>query len=124
MRPEILDILSQREGSIDNEILSKYLSGKLDDMARHEVENRLLQGGNFEEDALEGWHKAAHTPVLIKHADEINRKLLQQLHSGGTLRKRKAIRDFPLLWWVIGFVIILTIIAWAFIYYLGNQADY
>ena len=120
MHPKLLDILTQKEGAIDNDMLAKYLSGKLDEESRHEIEKQLMQGGTLEEDAWEGWHQAGNPPNLIKQAEELNKHLQQQLHPANARRKRKAIRDFPLSWWMYGLVIILVIIAWVIIKFLGN----
>ncbi|MCU0402925.1 MAG: hypothetical protein MUE99_00115 [Chitinophagaceae bacterium] len=118
MRHKLLDILTRKEGPIDNEALAKYLSEKLDEEARHEVEKQLMEGSEFEDDAWEGWQYAGKGPNLLKHAEDINKKLQQQLHPAQSKRKRKAIKDFPLGWWVYGLIIILVIVAWALISYL------
>jgi hypothetical protein len=120
MRTKLFDILTQKEGPIDNDALAKYLSGKMEEEAKHEVEKQLMHGGNMEEDAWEGWQQASNNRTLLSHADEINRRLAQQLHPANSKRKRKAIKDFPLAWWIYGLVIILAIIAWGIIYYIAK----
>jgi anti-sigma factor RsiW len=120
MRPELLDILSRKQVGIDNETLEKYLSGQLNDEARHQVEKILQDGDTLEEEAWDGWQNASNPANLINHAEDINRRLLQQLHPANAKRKRRAIKEFPLSWWVYGLVIILALIAWGIIHFLSK----
>ncbi len=120
MHPELLDILSQKHAGVDPKTLEKYLSGHLDDETRHQVEKILQEGDSFENEAWEGWQHASTPQNLMKHADEINRHLQQQLEPANTKRKRKAIKEFPLSWWMYGLVFILIFIAWGIIHYLSS----
>ena len=41
MHPKLYEILTHKEGSLDNEMLAKYLSGELDDADRNALEKQF-----------------------------------------------------------------------------------
>jgi hypothetical protein len=118
MDPKIIEILSRQEGTIPNDQLAKYLSGKMDEDARHEIEKILEQGDNMEQDAWEGWQQAAAVKILL-HADEVNRHIEKTLSANPKKKRKKTIDSMPIIWILSGFILILILIAWAIIRYLA-----
>jgi anti-sigma factor RsiW len=114
MHPKLYEILTHKEGSLDNEMLAKYLSGELDDAARNALEKQLQAGNEMEQDAWEGWQQAGSNKVL-DHANEINKHLERQLNPASGRKRKRPIKDLPVLWLVFGLVIIILLVAWAII---------
>jgi anti-sigma factor RsiW len=116
MNPKIIDILSQNESTVSNDELAKYLSGKLDEKARHEVEMILEQGDEMEHDAWEGWQQAASGKVLL-HAEAVNRHIEKELASPQKRIRKKPLENLPITWILFTFILIIVLIAWAIIRY-------
>lgn len=114
MDPKIIEILSRQEGTIPNDQLAKYLSGKLDEDARHEVEKILEQGDNMEQDAWEGWQQAAAGKLLL-HAEEVNRHIEKTLSTSQKRKRKRPLDNLPIVWVLSGFILILILIAWVII---------
>lgn len=120
MRPELLDILKRKHAGIDNIMLEKYLSGQLSDDARHQFEKVLQEGGELEENAWDGWEQAPNKKALLKHAQEINARLQQQLSPSQKVKRKKPIKELSITWWVFGLILVLIFIAWAIIKHLAG----
>ncbi len=112
MHPNLLDILSNQEVPIDNKLLADYLSGNLNDAERHALEKKLMEGEALEQDAMDGWQQAGPNVDMLRHAEEINRKLQKQLHPPPARKRKKIITDLPVMWLVFGLLFALVVIAW------------
>lgn len=121
MKPDLLHILQEGKPlGIDDAQLAAYLSNQLDEAARHEVEQQLLQAGALEEDAWEGWQQAPNAAALLQHAADINAHLQQQLQAKPKRPRKKSIKALPWLGWLLAFLLALVLLGWWIIYLLAD----
>lgn len=119
MKPELLQILQNGQPlGIDEARLSAYLSNQLDEAARQEVEQQLMEAGALEQDAWEGWQEAPNSEELLQQAASINAHLQQQLHPTPKRPRKKPIQHLPWIWWLIGFLLVLVLLAWFVVHQL------
>jgi len=109
MKPNLLDILSHQEVPIDSKKLNEYLTGKMDSENEHAIEKEMMQSSELESDAWDGWQQASHKKNILRDAEDINRKLAQQLQPATKRTPRKPIREMPLNWWLLGLLLVLLV---------------
>ncbi len=112
MKPNLLDILSHQEVPIDSKKLNEYLTGNMDPETEHALEKDLMHASELESDAWDGWQEVSKKKNILTNAEDIHKKLNQQLQPSAKRTPRKAIKDLPLNWWLIGLVLILLIAAY------------
>jgi len=69
MNNDLLNILGNSNKDIDNQKLMDYLSGKLSDQEKHEVEMWMVDN-DFENEALEGLQQMSGNKKLEGYVDE------------------------------------------------------
>lgn len=112
MHEDLLNILSDSNKDIDNQKLMDYISGKLSDEQKHEVEKWMIDNPFFNE-AIEGLQLAGSEKKVQKNVEELNRQLRKYLQQ----KKRKRGRDFfPVNTWT--YIAIVLILAIAVLVYL------
>ena len=111
MNNDLLNILSNSNKDIDNQKLMDYLSGKLSEQEKHEVEVWMVDN-DFENEALEGLQQMAGNKKLEGYVDQLNKELHQYIKQKKDRReKRKIDTSF---WVYTAIVIVLLIIILAY----------
>jgi len=110
MSDDLLNILSQDNKDIDNQKLMDYLAGKLSGTEKYEFEKNLLDS-DLARDAVEGLNKFKNKKNPIEIAEQINRRLHDQLAHKKSIKEKRRIKDLPWLYFTIILLIIIIIIA-------------
>lgn len=104
MSNDLLNILSNSNKDIDNQLLMDYLSGKLSGEDKHAVE-KLMADSEFMNDAVEGLETIPNKKDIQTYVDELNATLHKSLQKKKQRRLKRRLREGP---W--GYVAILLII--------------
>ena len=110
MDEDLLNILSNSNKDIDNQKLMDYLSGKLSEGEKHEIEKEMMDS-EMMNDVLEGLEKFKNknaVPILV---DQLNSNLRKQLNKKKERKFRKRIQDLPWLYLTIILILILILVA-------------
>jgi hypothetical protein len=100
MRNELLDILSAKTTAITNEQLISYLTGKMSDDEKHELEKTMLNSG-MDNDAVEGLEMVASKENLHQYELELNKLLREKL-------QQKKMRRQPAKKLQLNYLLLLT----------------
>jgi hypothetical protein len=112
MREDLLNILSQSNKDIDNQKLMDYISGKLSEEEKHDVEKWMIENPLFNE-AMEGLQHAGDEHIVKSTVDQLNKQLRIYLRQKKRLREK---RTLPVSTWT--YVAVLFILALVVIVYL------
>lgn len=112
MNRDLLNILSNSNKDIDNQKLMDYLTGKLSDEEKHEVE-KALADNDFLNDAAEGLEHFRNQHNLGSYVDQLNKDLHRQLREKKQRREKRKIKDTPWLYFAV--ILILTLIVLAYV---------
>lgn len=112
MTDKLKDILSHLSTEIDQEILLKYLEGKLSDEQKHELEKKML-ASDFTNDAMEGLQEIRNKARILSLVNKLNRDLHKKLEKKKKRRERLRFKDQP--WLYIAIVIILLLIVLSYV---------
>ncbi len=107
MSEDLLNILSDSNKDIDNQKLMDYISGKLSEEAKHEVEQWMIDNPFFDE-AVEGLEQAGDAKKVQSSVDHINKQLLKYLQQR---KKRKEKRQIMFNGWAYVAVVIILLLA-------------
>jgi ATP/maltotriose-dependent transcriptional regulator MalT len=112
MSESLLNILSESNKDIDNQKLMDYLSGRLSEEGKHEVEKWMIDNPFFNE-AVEGLQQAGDEKKVQSSVDQINRQLAHYLQQK---KLRKSKRKLPANPWT--YIAVLVILMLAVLVYL------
>lgn len=107
MRENLLNILSESNKDIDNQKLMDYISGRLNDEEKHEVEKWMIDNPFFSE-AMEGLQAAGDEQKLIANVNSLNAQLRRYLQQKKQRREKKL---FPVSGWTLLAVIFIVTVA-------------
>jgi anti-sigma factor RsiW len=111
MNPNLLNILSNSNKDIDNQKLMDYLSGKLSEQEKHEVE-KWMADNDFSNEALEGLQEFKDRNNLQNYVDQLNKDLNSYLRIKKQRREKRKIKDTPWVYYTIVVLLILMVIAY------------
>lgn len=111
MSDEILNILSDNNPGLDANKIADYLNDKLPPAEKHEVEKAFSEAG-IESDAIEGLQEFKSPKDAIALADQLNKKLQQQLAEKRNQKQSK--KPSNLYWLYLAIILIVVIIVIAF----------
>jgi hypothetical protein len=111
------DILSRLSSEVDQELLLRYLQGKLSDPQKHEIEKQLLKD-EFNEDAAEGLEQFNDKEQLQYMVEMLNRDLKKKTEKKRKRREKMRLKDQPWLYLSVLILICLIVIAYIVIYRL------
>jgi len=114
MNNDLLNILSNSNKDIDNQKLMDYLSGKLSDQEKHEVEMWMVDN-EFENEALEGLQQMAGNKKLDGYVDQLNKELHQYISKKKDRREKRRISNPFWVYFAIAFILIMIILAYVVI---------
>ena len=111
MNPNLLNILSNSNKDIDNQKLMDYLSGKLPENEKNEVEQWMAEN-EFTEEALEGLQQFKQPRDLQAYVDKLHSDLNRQLQQKKTRREKRRIKETPWVLLAVFVVLLLVIMAY------------
>jgi hypothetical protein len=114
MDDDLLNILSNSNKDIDNQKLMDYLSDKLSAEEKHEFEKTLLDS-ELESDAIEGLSQFKNKKDPVDFAEELNRKLQNQLKKKKAAKAKRRLKEMRWLYVAITLIIIFILIAFIII---------
>ena len=114
MDNDLLNILSNGNKDIDNQKLIDYLSGKLNETEKHEVE-KLIADNEFMSDAMEGLQQVRNKSNLPAYVEQLNKELQQQVEKRKIRRLKRRLNEFPWIYFTIILILILCVAAYVVI---------
>lgn len=117
MSDNLKDILSHLSTDIDQEILLRYLKGKLTPGEQHEVEKQL-QENHFEADAVEGLQQVKDEAQLQYLLDQLHRDLKKKTAKKKALREKLRFKEQPVLWIALLLLLLLIVISYFIVHRL------
>lgn len=120
MNNDLLNILSNSNKDIDNQKLMDYLSGKLPEQERHEVEKWLVDN-DFANEAVEGLQDFSGKKNLQVYVDHLNKELNQYIQQKKERREKRRIKEFPWVYVAIVFILVIAVVAYLVIKRLQAQ---
>ncbi len=106
MNPDLLNILSNSNKDIDNQLLMDYLSGKLSGKEKHAVEEWMADN-EFMNDAMEGLESIPDKKNVQVYVEELNRSLQKSLQKRKKRREKMRLKDSP--WTYLAILVILVL---------------
>jgi len=114
MSNDLLNILSNSNKDIDNQKLMDYLSGKLTEQEKHEVE-RWMVDNDFENEAMEGLQDITAKKDLSVYVDQLNKELNQYIQQKKQRRERRRLKDDPWIYLAIFLILVLVVMGYVVI---------
>jgi hypothetical protein len=111
MNNDLLNILSNSNKDIDNQKLMDYLSGKLSEQEKHEVEMWMVDN-DFENEALEGLQQMGGNKKLEGYVDQLNKELHQYIRQKKDRREKRRINNSFWVYVSIAFILIIIILSY------------
>jgi anti-sigma factor RsiW len=120
MNNDLLNILSNSNKDIDNQKLMDYLSGKLPEQERHEVE-KWMADNDFANEAVEGLQDFSGKKNLQVYVDHLNKELNQYIQQKKERREKRRIKENPWVYVAIIFILVIAVVAFLVIKRLQAQ---
>lgn len=120
MNNDLLNILSNSNKDIDNQKLMDYLSGKLPEQERHEVEKWLVDN-DFDNEAVEGLQDFSGKKNLQVYVDSLNKELNKYIQQKKERREKRRIKETPWVYVAIVFILVIVVVAYLVIKRLQAQ---
>jgi anti-sigma factor RsiW len=117
MSNDLLKILSNSNKDIDNQKLMDYLSGKLPEHEKHEVETWMNET-DFANEAVEGLQKFDDKKDLQLYVDQLNKELNKYIEKKKTRRERKRIKESPWVYLTIFLLLLFIVVGYLIIHQL------
>ena len=117
MSNDLLNILSNSNKDIDNQKLMDYLSGKLSEPEKHEVEIWMNEN-DFVNEAVEGLQKFDGKKNLQLYVDQLNKDLNQYIEKKKTRRERKKLKENPWMYLTVFLILLIVVIGYLVIHQL------
>jgi hypothetical protein len=112
MDDDLLNILSNSNKDIDNQKLMDYLSGKLSEDEKHELEKKMIDS-EMMNDVVEGLEQLKNKKDVSSLVEQLNTNLKKQLEKKKSKKKKRQIKDMP--WLYLSIILILLIILISFL---------
>jgi anti-sigma factor RsiW len=117
MSNDLLKILSNSNKDIDNQKIMDYLSGKLPEHEKHEVEVWMSEN-DFASEAVEGLQKFDSKKDLQSYVDQLNKELNSYIEKKKSRRERRRLKENPWLFLAIILLLIFVILGYLVIHQL------
>jgi cytochrome c1 len=118
MNNDLLNILSNSNKDIDNQKLMDYLSGKLSEQEKHEVEMWMVDN-DFENEAMEGLQQMGGNKKLEGYVDQLNKELHHYIKDKKTRREKRQLNTGFWVYVTIAFILIIVVLAYIVITRIG-----
>jgi anti-sigma factor RsiW len=110
MSGNLKDILSNLQTGVDQEILMRYLQGKLSAEEQYEVEKHLVDS-QFEADAVEGLQQMKDNQQMELLLAQLQQDLKKKTSKKKAFQDKLRIKEQPLLWAAILILLLLVVIS-------------
>lgn len=120
MNNDLLNILSNSNKDIDNQKLMDYLSGKLSEQEKHEVEKWMVDN-EFVNEAMEGLQDLSGKKDLNLYVDQLNKELNRYIQKKKDLREKRRFKDNPWVYLAVILVLAIIIVTWFVIRYMTHR---
>ncbi|MCA0395977.1 MAG: hypothetical protein LCH51_01125 [Bacteroidetes bacterium] len=120
MNQDLLNILSESNKEVDNQLLMDYLSGKLKQEEQHLVEEWLTDNP-FAADAIEGLQTYGNKEDINEVVNQLNKELRQYLQNKRERREKRRWKDNPLTYLAVVLLLVLIIIAYYIVRLAARQ---
>jgi anti-sigma factor RsiW len=111
MNKDLLNILSNSNKDIDNQQLMDYLSGRLPEEQKHEVE-RWMADNDFGNEAVEGLSQIGGKQHLQQYVDDLNSQLNKYIQQKKSRREKRRIKENPWTYLALLLILVLCITAY------------
>jgi anti-sigma factor RsiW len=111
MSNDLLNILSNSNKDIDNQLLMDYLAGKLSAAQQHEVE-KLMADNSFMNDAVEGLQQVKDQKNVNVYVEQLNRDLRKRTGKKTRARNKRKFKDQPWIYVAAIIILLLLVVAW------------
>jgi len=111
MNNDLLNILSNSNKDIDNQVLMDYLAGKLSAEQKHEVE-KLMADNHFMNDAMEGLEQVKNQKNIELAVDQINRDLRKKIDKKIRVKQKRRLKEYPWIYFAVFLLLLLIVVAW------------
>lgn len=111
MSNDLLNILSNSNKDIDNQLLMDYLAGKLSAAQKHEVE-KLMADNSFMNDAIEGLEQVKDPKNIEVFVEQLNRDLRKKTGKKTRARQKRKFKDQPWIYVAAFIILLLLFMAW------------
>ncbi|MFL5740552.1 MAG: hypothetical protein ACJ75B_10075 [Flavisolibacter sp.] len=112
MSEDLKDILSNLNPDFDQEIILRYLQGKLSAEEQHQVEKQMMDH-EFDSDAMEGLQNFKNKKDISLLVNQLNQDLRDRTEKKKRFREKLQLRLEP--WLLISMVIILLLLIIGFV---------
>ncbi|MCX8019067.1 MAG: hypothetical protein N2747_01070 [Chitinophagaceae bacterium] len=116
MNDNLKDILSHLSPHIDQELLLRYLQGKLSESQKHEVEKQLLRDP-FADEALEGLQQFRDKETIELLVEKLNRELKKKTEKRRRKFLKKPIHLPPWIYLAVIMILLLAVLSYLLIRY-------
>ena len=117
---DLLNILSNSNKDIDNQKLMDYLSGKLPEHEKHEVE-KWMADSQFMNDAIEGLEAVKNKEKISELVEQMNQDLQKKLEKKRLRKQKRQLKDQPWIYITILILILLIVISYLIIHRMMQQ---
>jgi hypothetical protein len=111
MMNDLLNILPDNNNGIDDQKLMDYLQGKLSGQQKYEVE-KWMADNDIAGDAVEGLEDIKDKKDLQSYVDQLNKNLHAQLQKKKQRRIKMRLKEYPLIYFTVVLILLLSIIAY------------
>jgi len=115
MNNDLLNILSNSNKDIDNQMLMDYLAGKLSGEQKHEVE-RMMADNQFMDDAMEGLEQVKDKKNIEFVVEQLNRDLRKKIDKKLRNRRKRKLKEYPWIYFAAFLILLLLVVAWIVVY--------
>jgi hypothetical protein len=109
MSKELFEILTNSNKDIDNQKLMDYISGRLSEQDKKELEEQISEN-SFMQDAVEGLKELKDSKKLSIYLEQLNRELKTRLNQPKLRRKKHNLAEFPWVYLTIALILVLSIV--------------
>lgn len=123
MNDDLLNILSNSNKDIDNQKLMDYVSGKLSEKEKHDLEEAMIDS-EMMNDAMEGLDGIKNKKEVTALVEQLNLNLKKQLEKKKSKKIKRSIKDLPWLYLTIILILIMILIGFLVIKkHLDNEKN-
>ena len=115
MKPDLINILSNSNKDIDNQQLMDYISGKLSEAEKHEIEENTLDN-DFMNDAMEGLQSLKDNKKINFFVDQINTDLHKRLDEKKKRKNKRRLKEEPWIYMAVVIILVLIVLAYVVIH--------
>ncbi|HVM88636.1 MAG TPA: hypothetical protein VMT76_10655 [Puia sp.] len=114
MNNDLLNILNNNNGDIDNQKLIDYINGNLSAEEKHEVE-KWMADNQIANDAIEGLQNIREKNNLSLYVEELNKKLQEQLQNKKDRNLKRKLKEYPWIYFAIILILLLCIMGFVIV---------